>query len=171
MKTIGFVDYYISEWHANNYPEWIKQASEKLKKSEEVNMFFKPAEEGATDTHFVLKDMSLDALLDAFSKMLTKVEVRAKVNEPRQIVKDRFTVADKIVHIVDVVKIRKSVRFDELFDSDYSRSEIINTFLALLELLKLQKIAASQEGIFGSINISYKGEGIADEAGRIGQDY
>lgn len=24
MKTVGFVDYYISEWHANNYPEWIK---------------------------------------------------------------------------------------------------------------------------------------------------
>ena len=24
MKTIGFVDYYISEWHANNYPQWIK---------------------------------------------------------------------------------------------------------------------------------------------------
>ena len=30
MKKIGFVDYYISEWHANNYPEWIKRASEKL---------------------------------------------------------------------------------------------------------------------------------------------
>ncbi len=30
MKKIGFVDYYISEWHANNYPEWIKQANENL---------------------------------------------------------------------------------------------------------------------------------------------
>lgn len=29
MKTIGFVDYYIGEWHANNYPKWIKEASEK----------------------------------------------------------------------------------------------------------------------------------------------
>ena len=26
MKKIGFVDYYISEWHANNYPEWIREA-------------------------------------------------------------------------------------------------------------------------------------------------
>ena len=26
---IGFVDYYISEWHANNYPDWIAQMSEK----------------------------------------------------------------------------------------------------------------------------------------------
>ena len=30
MKTIGFVDYYISEWHANNYPAWIKQVCEEL---------------------------------------------------------------------------------------------------------------------------------------------
>lgn len=30
MKKIGFVDYYISEWHANNYPAWIKAAAEKL---------------------------------------------------------------------------------------------------------------------------------------------
>lgn len=30
MKKIGFVDYYISEWHANNYPAWIRDAAQKL---------------------------------------------------------------------------------------------------------------------------------------------
>ena len=25
MKKIGFVDYFISEWHANNYPAWIER--------------------------------------------------------------------------------------------------------------------------------------------------
>ncbi|MBR2988747.1 MAG: hypothetical protein IKC64_03385 [Clostridia bacterium] len=30
MKKIGFIDYYISEWHANNYPAWIKNACDKL---------------------------------------------------------------------------------------------------------------------------------------------
>ena len=30
MKTIGFIDYYLSEWHANNYPQWIAAASERL---------------------------------------------------------------------------------------------------------------------------------------------
>ena len=29
MKKIGFVDYYLSEWHANNYPNWIKEECEK----------------------------------------------------------------------------------------------------------------------------------------------
>ncbi len=28
MKTIGFIDYYLDEWHANNYPAWIKEHSE-----------------------------------------------------------------------------------------------------------------------------------------------
>lgn len=28
MKKIGFIDYYVSEWHANNYPAWIKQISD-----------------------------------------------------------------------------------------------------------------------------------------------
>jgi hypothetical protein len=30
MKKIGFIDYYISEWHANNYPAWIEAASGRL---------------------------------------------------------------------------------------------------------------------------------------------
>ena len=30
MKTIGFIDYYISEWHANNYPKWIAEATAAL---------------------------------------------------------------------------------------------------------------------------------------------
>ena len=30
MKTVGFVDYYINEWHANNYVGWIRNAAEKL---------------------------------------------------------------------------------------------------------------------------------------------
>lgn len=29
MKKIGFIDYYISEWHANNYPAWIREICER----------------------------------------------------------------------------------------------------------------------------------------------
>ena len=36
MKKIGFVDYYLSEWHANNYPAWIKAANETLGTDYEV---------------------------------------------------------------------------------------------------------------------------------------
>lgn len=40
MKKIGFVDYYISEWHANNYPNWFKEANEKLGYDYEVAYFW-----------------------------------------------------------------------------------------------------------------------------------
>lgn len=36
MKRIGFVDYYISEWHANNYPQWIAEINQKLGTEYEV---------------------------------------------------------------------------------------------------------------------------------------
>ena len=36
MKTIGFVDYYISEWHANNYPQWIKDVCSESGRNFEV---------------------------------------------------------------------------------------------------------------------------------------
>ncbi|MBE6787099.1 MAG: hypothetical protein E7537_01990 [Ruminococcaceae bacterium] len=40
MKKIGFVDFYISEWHANNYPAWFKEANEKLGLDYEVAYFW-----------------------------------------------------------------------------------------------------------------------------------
>ena len=30
MMKIGFIDFYMSEYHSNNYPAWIREASEKL---------------------------------------------------------------------------------------------------------------------------------------------
>ena len=36
MRKIGFIDYYLSEWHANNYPAWIKTANETLGTDYEV---------------------------------------------------------------------------------------------------------------------------------------
>ncbi len=40
MKTIGFVDYYISEWHANNYPNWINGYCKKTGKDFVVKYAF-----------------------------------------------------------------------------------------------------------------------------------
>lgn len=27
MKTVGLIDYYLDEWHANHYPQWLREAS------------------------------------------------------------------------------------------------------------------------------------------------
>jgi segregation and condensation protein A len=52
-----------------------------------------------------------------------------------------------------VLSERPSVRFSELFEGVTSRSEVVVTFLALLELIRLKQITAMQREPFGEIEI------------------
>ena len=71
----------------------------------------------------------------------------------KKIVKDKFTVAQKISQIKDVLLSKKEFRFSSLFEEEHTRSEVINTFLALLELLKRQYLTVKQNGLFDDIDI------------------
>jgi segregation and condensation protein A len=46
-----------------------------------------------------------------------------------------------------------ALRFTELFASAASRTEIVVTFLALLELIRLKQVRAVQEEVFGEIEL------------------
>ena len=136
-----------------------KEASEKMKVIEDVGKFYKQPDNSVGSYRYELpENLSLDALIGAFSSLLHRVSVKAEEITERKIVKDRFTVAEKMAQIKDAILIKDSFRFDELFESDYSKSEIINTFLALLELLKTQIIKVEQEDTFGNIQIKKRGE-------------
>ena len=52
-----------------------------------------------------------------------------------------------------VLSERPSVRFSELFEGVTSRSEVVVTFLALLELIRLKQLTAVQREPFGEIEI------------------
>jgi len=136
--------------------ELFKETSKKLKDIEDVNKLYRAPGKETEKVKVVIKDMVLDQLLDAFAKLLTREELKKVVqNEgPKKIVKDRFTVAEKIISIRNFAKQKKRFEFEELFDEDMTRSELINTFLALLELLKLQTIKVLQKGTFGNIVIT-----------------
>jgi segregation and condensation protein A len=72
----------------------------------------------------------------------------------RQIRLDRFTVKDKIRDIVSRVRSSGRLMFFDLFEADFTKSEMINTFLALLELLKGGHIRARQDSQFSDITIT-----------------
>lgn len=132
-----------------------KEAGGNLKQIEDINKLYRAPGKETEKVKIVMKDMVLDQLLDAFAKLLTREELKkAVVNEaPKKIVKDRFTVAEKIISIRNFAKERKRFEFEELFGEDMTKSELINVFLALLELLKLQSVKVVQSGIFGQIVI------------------
>lgn len=135
-----------------------KEASEKLKEQENIYRFYKQPDQKVNDPRIVLKSMSLNGLLDAFSAMLHKLALQKRAEIPKKIIKDRFTVAEKIEQIKEIIKLKKTMSFFELFESDYTKSEMINTFLALLELLRLRYLTCRQENLFGDIILTYIGE-------------
>ena len=119
--------------------ELFKKTGQRLKEIEDINKLYRAPGKETEKVKIIIKDMVLDKLLDAFANLLAKQEARGKEKEqPKKIVKDRFTVAEKIVSIRGYAREHRRFPFEELFTNDMTKSEMINVFLALLELLKLQ---------------------------------
>ena len=93
----------------------------------------------------------MDNLLNAFTKMMIKLQQKTTISKERKIEKDRFTVAEKIFSIKVIMNEREQMHFSEMFDEDYTKSEIISTFQAMLELMKLQFLKVQQNGLFDDI--------------------
>lgn len=136
----------------------LKEASEQLQMFENINRLYKKADDDVGKTHYVLPQMQINTLIDAFVEIMSKFDRKIKSAEPKKIEKDRFTVAEKIASIKDAIMIKEKIKFTELFEEDQTKSELINIFLALLELMKTQVIKVKQTDIFGEIEIFKAGE-------------
>ncbi|MDR2634844.1 MAG: segregation/condensation protein A, partial [Clostridiales bacterium] len=76
--------------------------------------------------------------------------------EVKKVYKEVRTVQERFDYINKLIVTEKEISFFSLFESDFTKFDIINTFLAVLELLKRQQITVVQEEIFGDIKIFYK---------------
>ncbi|MGD9901740.1 MAG: ScpA family protein [Spirochaetales bacterium] len=130
-----------------------KEAGEKLTIIENVDKFYKEPDKSANDYRIVLSQMNMDNLVSAFTHLLHKIDVEEQIIIPKTIEKDRFTVEEKTFEIRTILIKEKKLKFSELVENDYSRSEIITIFLALLEMLRLQEIKVTQEEEFSDIEI------------------
>ena len=142
-----------------------KETSEKLKEYENVDRFYKPADDKVNDFRYVLGELNIEGLLNAFANMLTRVKKEEERIIPKKIEKDRFTVADKIISIRENILQKRRMFFSELFESDFTRSEMINVFLALLELLKMQEVRVLQSNNYDDIDIALREKEIEDVNG------
>lgn len=133
----------------------LKEKADKLKERETVGYFFKEPDKDLTGVQIQYKDLTLEGLMKAFTKMMMRLETQKKASPPpREIPKDVFTVRDKIKYIRERVFAKESMDFEELFTDQFTIPEIVTTFQALLELLKHQFIIVEQEELFSSITIS-----------------
>jgi segregation and condensation protein A len=95
-------------------------------------------------------EASLFDLINAVSQILRRFQERVG---PRDIYEDKWSVSEKIEHLRNLVTERESIEFSNLFEQTTSRSEVVVTFLALLELIRLRVVSAAQEAVFGRIVI------------------
>jgi segregation and condensation protein A len=95
-------------------------------------------------------DVSLFDLVGALNAILKRFQGRT---ETRDIFEDKWTVSEKIEHIRVLLGTGHRFRFAELFGEATSRTEVVVTFLALLELIRLKRAVAAQPETFGEIYI------------------
>ena len=144
-----------------------KEASEKLEKQENVLRFYKAPDKSVGNVKIVYTDFNLNGLIAAFSKLLMRVDdMRWQKNALKEIPKEVFTVKDKVDSIREILLERNSVSFFELFPYHHTKTELITTFQAMLELLKLQYITVEQNGVFDDITITLR-EDRNEELGEI----
>lgn len=132
-----------------------KEAASHLQHREFIqeNVFargLEPVVAAEPETGLDIGDVSIFDLIAAFNEALKRI----RVEEFGEIIDDRFTVVDKIEYILETVRSKGKMVFSSLFANMASRHEIVCTFLALLELIRLRQIEAHQEGDFKEIVIT-----------------
>jgi segregation and condensation protein A len=95
-------------------------------------------------------EASLFELLNAVSSVLQRFNQRP---DQRDIFEDKWSVSEKIEHLMRTISEQPRLKFSELFAGVTSRSEVVVTFLALLELIRLRQLMAMQNEAFGEIEI------------------
>jgi segregation and condensation protein A len=96
-----------------------------------------------------LEEVPIFALVDAFQRVLD----RAKVKLTHDIVADRVSITERIAELSDLLAARRSVTFDEIFESSTTKFELVITFLALLEMARLRITRLHQAEPLGPLHI------------------
>ena len=102
-----------------------------------------------------LGDVDLDQLLEVFQKFLIRKEEEKPLNT--KISKKEYSVKDRSEEIRKILKNKKRIDFEELFEI-HKKDYIIVTFLSILSMARKQEITIKQDDNFDNIYLTYRGE-------------
>lgn len=107
----------------------------------------------------VLVDESVFKLLEAF-QLLVK---RMPGDRVREVTIDRVNVNERIFQLVELIKSKETLPIEALMPAAYDRYDLVVTFLALLEMMKLMMIKVFQAGQFQTIYVTGILEDVSNE--------
>ena len=122
-----------------------------LREVEQETIFAREASPMLSENPLRLEEVGVFQLINAFQSVIKRIEARQEVQE---IFGERFSVSEKIDAILRCVAAGATVRFSDLFGAIVSRVEVVVTFLALLELIRLKQVRATQKNVFAEIEIA-----------------
>ncbi|MDL2289470.1 segregation/condensation protein A [Clostridia bacterium OttesenSCG-928-F22] len=134
-----------------------KAVGTKLKEFEEHagHAYYKlPEEFPFAPQDIELDGVSADALMTAFIGVYSRIKEEQVEPVEREIVRDLYTIQNRIVHIKQEIAKRHTLAFHELFSRRVTRPEVVCVFAALLELLADGYVKAEQKKTFGEITIT-----------------
>lgn len=106
-----------------------------------------PKIEGKLDLSEITIEDLIIAAQEVYSKEVEKQALGTVISAPK------ITIREKIELISKKFGETEHARFKELLGDNPSRVEVVVTFLALLELVKRYRVAATQQGLFSEIEI------------------
>jgi segregation and condensation protein A len=127
-----------------------KDAANFLREKEEVQSELFPNKSFVEeDEEEILVDLNVFDLLGAFKTILKKIGGSSSYG----VTLDEVSVTEKLNYIMDILSRTSNVQFEDLFKGATTRMELVGTFLALLELIRLKIVVIQQAVRFGSIII------------------
>ena len=134
------------------YKKFKEAAAElNLRQLQQERIFAREASSLALQEPLRLEEVGIFQLINAFQTVIKRIEARQDVQE---IFAERFSVSEKIDTILQRVANGVRLRFSDLFGAAVSRVEVVVTFLALLELIRLKQVRALQKNMFEEIEIA-----------------
>lgn len=103
--------------------------------------------------HEEVLEVSLFDLLTAFQDVLKNASADEAFHE---IDHTNVNLQERITYLYDLLKINKTLRFNEVFKPGTPKIILVVTFIAMLELIKTQKITVGQSDSFGEILLMIK---------------
>lgn len=111
------------------------------------DIFVRGAPAPTVDGQAPLAQISVFKLFDAFQRLLS----HAKQTAEHLIDVDKISISERILQLTDLLRGKGRLLFVDLFDEDATRSDLIVTFLAVLEMTRLRMMQVIQEGALAPI--------------------
>lgn len=136
-----------------------KEASLELKDREDTykKIYYKAREEiEYYEEELDLEGVDLSKLMQLYESILERGLDISEDIEFEEIKRDELTIEESIRDVLYVLKLKGEIKFEELFEVDSTKSVIVTTFLAILELIKQRSISIKQTDNFSEIFVELK---------------